>query len=123
MTSRRTQLDLNNFAVDGVPSLDSLLASLPPSSPSSRRKWGYTPTVPGYAVYRASLLPGKALLVYLLLHMRCKLDRKRTVSLTTVFAGRYGVSPNNKSRALAALEGDGLVRVMRRNGRNPTVTL
>jgi hypothetical protein len=79
--------------------------------------------MPEDLVRRLAQLPGRALLVYWVLLLRSRLNRSRTVALTTEFLARFGVSRWDKYRGLAALERAGLLRVARQDRHNPTVTL
>jgi hypothetical protein len=74
-------------------------------------------------VRRLAPLPGRAWLLYVALLVRCKIDRKTTVTLTTKFLALFGASRDDKSRGLADLEGAGLVRAERQSRRNPLVTV
>ena len=48
---------------------------------------------------------------------------KRTVLLTSVECGQWGICRQSKGRALEALEKAGLVAIERRGNKNPLVTL
>ena len=71
----------------------------------------------------AARLPGKALPVALALRYRAGLERKDSVTLPAGLLTAMGVDRFAKARALAALERAGLIKVERRPGRGPVVTL
>jgi hypothetical protein len=68
-------------------------------------------------------LPRRAWAVYCVLLLRCRLNRGQTVTLTSSFLSRFGLSRNDKARGLIDLEEAGLIRVERRPRRNPTLTV
>jgi hypothetical protein len=75
---------------------------------------------------KACALPGpKVLAVGLALWFLAGLrKRQHDLSLTSAALKRFGVEERStKSRALAALEKAGLIRVVRQPGKNPRVTL
>ena len=71
----------------------------------------------------ASVLPGRSLHVGIALWFLAGLGDSRVILLTNTTADRFGVDRNGKYRALDWLEGAGLIRVARRPGRPPEVTL
>jgi hypothetical protein len=83
----------------------------------------FFPTLPGRLFTLLAPLPGKALAVYMVLRLRSRLDRVQTVKLTTAYLRRFGLSPDQKDRALACLEAHHLITVDRTNGKNPRITL
>lgn len=74
-------------------------------------------------VVQASRLGVKALLVGLALWHLKKLRQADTFTVSNLMMREWGVQPDAKSRALRALERDGLIRVERRGKRSPHVTL
>jgi hypothetical protein len=71
----------------------------------------------------ACRLPGKALAVALVIWHLAKLKGSDTVELSQSRLNEFGVKRQAKYRALAALESAGLIRVVRRQRRNPEVTV
>jgi hypothetical protein len=71
----------------------------------------------------AAKLPGKALHVGMLLWFLKGLRRSSVVSLTSSWLNTFGVQRVSAYRALQALEGAGLVAVLRQRGKAPVVTL
>jgi hypothetical protein len=71
----------------------------------------------------AAKLPGKSLHVGIAVWYAAGLTRSRSVSLSNVAGDKFGLDRNAKYRALAWLEGAGLVRVERKLGRAPVVTI
>ena len=71
---------------------------------------------------RAARLPGKALIVLLALRHRADLRGSPEVTLPTDYLAQWGVGQTAKVRALGALEGAGLIRIVdRRPGRSTVV--
>ena len=71
----------------------------------------------------AARLPGKSLHTGVALWYSAGLTRSQSVPLSNVAGDRFGLDRNAKYRALAWLEGAGLVRVERKLGRSPVVTI
>jgi hypothetical protein len=79
--------------------------------------------VPWPWIAAAAALPGKALIVGLCLWRLAGATNNRTVVLGNRDLAPFGIDRAAKSRALAALEGAGLITVARRASRFPVVTL
>jgi hypothetical protein len=79
--------------------------------------------VPWPWIIAAAALPGKALIVGLCLWRLAGATHNRTVVLGNRELAPFGIGRAAKSRALAALEGVGLVTVKREANRFPVVTL
>jgi DNA-binding transcriptional ArsR family regulator len=71
----------------------------------------------------AARLPGKALHVGFAIWYAAELTSSISVPFSNVTGLRFGVDRNAKYRALALLERAGLIRVERRLGRSPVVTI
>jgi hypothetical protein len=113
---------LDDFDVNGTPPPGHVFTA--PRPPHRRRaKQLYLPVLSEDLARRLAPLPGQAWPVYSILLLRCKLDRAKTVTLTTHFTERFGIGRHDKCRALATLEAAGLVRVRRRPGHSPVVTV
>jgi hypothetical protein len=87
---------------------------------------GKPPFIPAFPLHwltRLAPLPGKTLAVYLVLYFRSRVERSRTVTLTTATLEAFGISRREKQLALQRLEQTGLITVERRPRRNPRVTL
>jgi hypothetical protein len=83
--------------------------------PLPLRWWG---TACGVAGGKATLATALAI------WFQAGLNRARgELPLTTAMVGRFGVTPSGKSRALAALQAAGLIRLQHRGRKNPLVTL
>ena len=63
-------------------------------------------------LHRAAQLPGKALAVFLAVRHRADLRATAKVTLPTNYLALWGVGRDAKRRALAALEGAGLIRIV-----------
>jgi hypothetical protein len=83
----------------------------------------FLPALPEQTFRQLIQLPRRAWAVYCALLLRCRLERKKTVVLTTYFLSQFGLTRTDKSRALPRLERAGLIRVERHSRHNPTVTL
>lgn len=71
----------------------------------------------------AARLPGKSLHIGVVLWYVSGLTRSPSVPLSNIAGEKFGLDRNAKYRALAWLEGAGLVRVERKLGRAPVVTI
>lgn len=71
----------------------------------------------------AATLPGKSLHAGIAIWFASGLTHSVTVPLSTVAVGKLGLDRHSKNRALAWLEKAGLIRVDRRQGRAPVVTI
>ena len=71
----------------------------------------------------AARLPGRSLHAALAVWVLAGQSRSEQVGFTNVIAERFGLDRNSKYRALDWLEQAGLVRVERKLGRSPLVTL
>lgn len=71
----------------------------------------------------AARLPGKSLHTGVALWYVAGLTRSPSVPLSNIAGDKFGLDRNAKYRALAWLEGAGLVRVDRKLGRSPVVTI
>lgn len=89
-----------------------------------RRRQGYLRgPFPLPAFFAAARLPGKALAIWLLVHHRVRVTRKLEVTLPSKLLVSAGIDRNAKARALRELEGAGLVRVVRKIGLVPRISL
>jgi DNA-binding transcriptional ArsR family regulator len=79
--------------------------------------------IPADWLAAAARLPGKSLHVGIALWHAAGLQSSKTVFFSNVSALRFGLDRNAKYRALIWLEEAGLVRVERKPGRSPRVTL
>lgn len=89
-----------------------------------RREAGLFIKVPvpsAIAMTKATRTP-KALIGMLLLHLAWR-ARSKTFPVSNEMLKRYGVTRETKRRALAELEAAGLIKVERRRGRAPVVTV
>jgi hypothetical protein len=71
----------------------------------------------------AAALPGKALAVWLLIHLRWRIRNDGAVTLPSRRLAEMGVDRWSKRRALDALEDAGLIRVTWQRGRPPHIAL
>lgn len=92
-------------------------------SRTARREQQFMPALPEQIFREVAALPGKALAVYLVILLRSRYDRSRTVTLTSSFLARFGLNRKEKAGALRQLEGAGFLTVERRPRRNPVITL
>ena len=79
--------------------------------------------IPLTLINRATRLPGKAWHVYAAIWYLAGMKCQRTVNLSNATLTKFNVTRVSKYRALKALEKEGLVTVVRTNGKNPQVTL
>ena len=79
--------------------------------------------VPWHWIVVAAALPGNALLIGLCLWRLAGAMKCKTVWLGNADLRALGIDRSSKSRALRALEGAGLIEVVRERGRFPKVTL
>jgi hypothetical protein len=79
--------------------------------------------IPWDWVVRASMLLGKALVVGLCLWRISGATKSKTVVLANRELEPFGIGRSTKARALAALQGAGLIRTERRPGRWSEITL
>ena len=79
--------------------------------------------IPLTLINQATRLPGKAWHVYAAIWYLVGINRHSTVNLTNTALKQFNVSRDSKYRALKALEKDGLITVVRTNGKNSVVTL
>jgi hypothetical protein len=94
-----------------------------PSSIKAKRNRCKMPALPERLFCALVPLPGKSLAVYLVLKLRAQFDQSPTVTLTTTFLKRFGISRREKATALQALEDAGFITVVQRSRKNPLVTL
>jgi hypothetical protein len=92
-----------------------------PGSPPPRRR--YIPSIAESLFDQLNRLPGECLPVYMILTQLCKLQRSKTVALTTARLERSGVGRKQKAEALRRLVDAGFIQVSSTNGKNPLVTL
>ncbi len=71
----------------------------------------------------ASRLPGRAAIVWLLIHHQTRMTRKPEVTLPKGLLMDCGINRDTNQRALAALEHIGLISVIRSKGRSVRVSL
>ena len=71
----------------------------------------------------ATVLPGKALAVGLVLWFKAGITKRGEVKMTTKLLHKFGLSRYAGYRGLVALEDAGLVTAVRRRGRCPRVTI
>jgi hypothetical protein len=88
-----------------------------------KRDRQFLPALPERVFCELVKLPRKALPVYLVALLRSRLEKSRTVTLTTCFLQRFGLTRKDKFHALPHLEQAGLIRVQRRDRRNPVVEI
>ncbi|HEY7311883.1 MAG TPA: hypothetical protein VH643_21140 [Gemmataceae bacterium] len=83
----------------------------------------FLPALPEKLFKRLVVLPGKSWAIYLVLLQRSRMERSNPVVLTSACLRQHGLNRTDKYRALPALETAGLIRVERRDRRNPLVWL
>ena len=85
----------------------------------------YAPGLPLDVLRELSRIPRsqKTLTVYHLLSYRARLERSRSVVLTSRFLSGYSISRDDKRHALQVLEKAGLIRVTSRGRHNPSVEM
>ncbi len=72
---------------------------------------------------RAATLPGKSIVVGLVLWQVAGSCKRRTFKLERFHLERFGLHPKTASRGLSRLESAKLVTVDRHRGRSPVVTI
>jgi hypothetical protein len=103
------------------PSIGSLVHRVDLRENTSKRS--FIPVIPKQIVSVVNALAGKALGVFLVLWRESVMQRSLTVRLTTAEVRSWGISPDQKLRALSTLQDAGLVVVQSETGKNPLVTL
>ena len=116
---------MTEFNVDDFISLSSEVDSMartpiPGKGPNEQFLRG---PIPLHWLTVACSLPGKSLQVSLAIWFKASLTKNGTVLLGNSLLARFGVQPDAKRRALKALEKAGLIKVVRRDNKNPQVTL
>ena len=97
-------------------------AFVDPSQVMAKRQFVKGP-IPLPWLCAASKLPGRALHVGLVLWYLAGVCNSKEVKLTTKKLKAWGISHDQKTRALSILERASLVKVKRGNGRNPRVLI
>ena len=87
------------------------------------KKWFVRGPFPGEQFEIAARLPGKALIVWELIHHQCHLRRKSDVTLPITLLERVGVGVDSKLRALRCLEKAGLIAVTWQAGHSLRIRL
>ena len=117
---------MNNFKLERLAFPLSKLGHVRKSQKPPRHKSGeqfLKGPVPLRWLCLAAKQPGKALHVGVALWYLAGMRRKRTVPLTNVVLGKFGVDRSAKLRGLRSLEAVGLISVHRKPNRNPEVTI
>lgn len=83
----------------------------------------YIAPMPLAWVGKAAMLGGRALHVAVACWHQSRLERKRTIALSTSRVRQFGVTPKTALRALRRLEAAGLLSVETACGRCPRVTI
>jgi hypothetical protein len=92
-------------------------------SVKAKRDRQFIPAIPERTFCRLILTTRKTWAVYLVICLRCRLEQSNAVTLTTCFLGRFGLTRQDKYLALTQLTKAGLIRVQKRQRRNPVVEL
>jgi hypothetical protein len=79
--------------------------------------------IPWRWIITAARLPGKSLHIGIGLWFLAGVTRSRTVKLSNMLLKLLGVTRFSKARGLLELERAGLIRIDRRQGKNPLVTI
>ena len=88
-----------------------------------RASWFLSGPISGDWLQRAASLSGRALHLALTIRHMANLQKRTTIFLERKWCERFGVTPRSEDRNLARLELAGLIRVERRRGRRPRVTV
>ena len=99
---------------------------VPEPTPKGEKRlegWFLRGPFPGRQIEIAARLPGKALIIWLLVHHQCQLRREEEITLPATLLAKVGVSPDAKASALHRLEAAELVAVTWRLGRSPRIRL
>jgi hypothetical protein len=82
------------------------------------------PALPEPVFHRLVPLPGeKTWAVFWIIWQRSKIERSKTITLTSVRLRQSGINRHHKRRALDVLKRAKLIRVKRQRRKNPVVTL
>ena len=115
-------LDLQQFKLDKASIKTSTTVEIPLTQNVARNSFLKGP-VPMNWLHAASKLPGKSLMVGLILwHLR-GVRRTPVISLGNKILEEYGIDRKAKARCLKAMQNAGLIKVEQRRGCNPTVTI
>ncbi len=113
--------DPNDFRITGDDAIPCEKVEL--LSTSTRQTKRFLPPLPEDLFRRLVALPGKCLPIYMIAYRASKMERSKTVSLTTCTLNHFGISRSAKRTALDHLSKAGLLRVEYRDHRNPRVTI
>ncbi len=94
-----------------------------PQSGVAAGAWFVRGPFPGEQYATAAQLPGRALVVWQMVHHQCRLRGQVVVTLPGALLDRMGVRKKARLRALRHLEGAGLIKVAWRIGRPPRIQL
>jgi len=95
----------------------------PASSVRARLSGPYVPAIPLGWITAAAKLPGRTVIVALALWRHARMSRTLTIPLSNRALVEWGIGYRGKCRGLSALEKAGLVRVERKTGASPKVTI
>ena len=105
------------------PSIGSMVQHIPYGKDTSLEDEPFIPSLPLSLARTLAPLPGKAFGLFLVVWRESVMKRSLTVKVTTTAAHQWGISHQQKRRALRTLQAAGLVRVDVKHGKNPLVTL
>ena len=105
-----------------APSSDEGVPVILPSV-AARRARRFIPALPEALLLALARLPGKALVVYLIVWQRSHLTRSATVTCSSSLGALYGLTWRQMTLALTALAQHGFIAILRRRGKSPLVTL
>jgi hypothetical protein len=87
------------------------------------RRGQFIPPIPAEWFNRAARLPGKALIVAAVIRFEAAKRHSTQVKLTGRMTESFGIRRTARLRAVAALEAVGLIRVERRFGSSPVISI
>jgi len=110
----------NTSGQDVFPPLEGIPIELPSRKAQLDRWYVY---LPWRLFVRVAPLVGKASVVYMILWREGMMHSTSVVNLTTTSLRPCGITRDEKIKALACLETEKLITVVRQRGKNPQVTV
>src|SRR5262245_16637532 len=113
----RLAIDKNKFPI----AAPVARRSRPPRPRSG--EWFIKGPIPGEWIARAATVGGRALRVAIAIWCEAGMKRSRTVRLSAEMQRRFSICQGTCKRALAELQGAGLISVNQQSGRRPRITI
>jgi hypothetical protein len=110
---------------EGARPLNPSTGAAPPTRSIARlpEGWFVRGPLPGRELEIVARLPGRALVVWLLIHHQGRLRRKQEITLPAALLAKVGIARLAKTRALRCLEKAGVIAVTWQAGHAPRIRL